>query len=333
MNDIRNLFGGIVKFYVHIKLVGAILVFVISITQIFSANISWTGCFNNNWHYAANWSPAQVPTYLDNVTIPNVATVYPHITGIACAAQLNITSTATDALTIETGVGGILHIGNSAPTPEQRRIVFVSTSAWTSTTSPATRDTRCNQDAGAAGLCGTYKAWVANGGSNNVSSTTNVAYYRTDGTKVADNWADLTDGTLDAAIDKYASGANASGWDVWTGISSNGTVNAATCSNWTNQTFTGRSGLTNQTNSAWTSNSTDDCQYPTYTTVATWVSGANSACANCFPGTISIWTSVSCGSGKDNSCADIPVIWCCCGECKQISGYVAESKRHYCFQQ
>ncbi|ACF14528.1 Haemagluttinin repeat-containing protein [Chloroherpeton thalassium ATCC 35110] len=34
--------------------------------------ITWTGANGTNWHDAGNWSPAQVPTSSDDVTIPNV---------------------------------------------------------------------------------------------------------------------------------------------------------------------------------------------------------------------------------------------------------------------
>lgn len=299
-----------------------------------AVTITWTGCKSNDWHLANNWNPKQVPTYLDAVIIPTVAT-YPHITGIACCASVDITSAAVNALTIENSPTGILHIGNSAPVPLVKKFVFVVTNVESSTTSPATRDTRCNT-AAAASLCGgTYKAWVSNaaGTGNNVPSTTNVQYVLPNGTKVADNWADLTDGTLDNAINQFANGSNASGYDVWTGLSSNGTVNANTCGNWGDQTQNGRSGLTSSATSTWTSNSTDPCESAVYTTVGYYVSGQDAACANCFPGSFAVWTSNSCGSGKDAACADIPVAFCCCGSCREITGYVTEDKRHYCFQQ
>lgn len=304
--------------------------------------ITWTGCDGNDWHTSSNWSPAIVPKYTDVVVIPNVATVYPVITGIACCASLDITSTATDALTINTTVGGVLHVGNSAPVPLEKRFVFVSSVAQSSTTSPASRDARCNTDATAAGLCGTYKAWVSkvgNSGNNNVSSTSNIAYYMVDGTKIADSWADLTDGTLDAGINKYATGAAAAGFDVWTGLNSagvgSGTSGNTNCGDWGDQTTTGRVGVIGATNSTWTDNGLNACQSVSYTYVGGVPVGQGAAqCATCFPGTVWYCSSCSCGgNNRDASCAATSCIFCCADACGTPNAGVAISYRHYCFQQ
>jgi hypothetical protein len=63
----------------------------------------------------------------------------------------------------------------------------------------------CQGRANAAGLAGTYKAWLSAGtyGSSPASRFTrslSLPYVRTDGVQIAANWADLTDGTLDAPI-------------------------------------------------------------------------------------------------------------------------------------
>ena len=62
-------------------------------------------------------------------------------------------------------------------------------------------------------------------------------YIRTDGALVANDWADLTDGTLQNPIShSHLGGAVSSPHFVWTGTSSDGTAKATTantCSEWT----------------------------------------------------------------------------------------------------
>jgi len=87
-------------------------------------------------------------------------------------------------------------------------------------------DTKCQSAANGAGLSGTFKAWlsgridtVANGGGTqhaaNRMTHSAGAYVLSTGTKVADNWADLTDGSLDHGIDRDEHGNPVDG-SVWT---------------------------------------------------------------------------------------------------------------------
>jgi hypothetical protein len=74
----------------------------------------------------------------------------------------------------------------------------------------AAADSACQGLADAAGLSGTYMAWVSSGSDQVVDrfSMHDGPYIRVDGEKVADDWADLTDGTLDTAITKTETGEN-----------------------------------------------------------------------------------------------------------------------------
>jgi hypothetical protein len=65
-------------------------------------------------------------------------------------------------------------------------------------------DAKCQARAQAAGLPGTYLAWVSNDFGSPLTRFTQstIPYVRRDGVKVADNWADLTDGSLDANINR-----------------------------------------------------------------------------------------------------------------------------------
>ena len=59
-------------------------------------------------------------------------------------------------------------------------------------------DAKCAARAAAAGLSGTYKAWLSSSTTSAASRLTHatVPYKRTDGVTVANNWTDLTDGDL-----------------------------------------------------------------------------------------------------------------------------------------
>ncbi|UOQ97973.1 DUF4394 domain-containing protein [Hymenobacter sp. 5317J-9] len=63
---------------------------------VIAAGLTWTGAVSTDWGTAGNWSPAQVPTAADNVTIPDVTNA-PVVTGnqLANAVTLNTGATLT----------------------------------------------------------------------------------------------------------------------------------------------------------------------------------------------------------------------------------------------
>jgi cysteine-rich repeat protein len=134
----------------------------------------------------------------------------------------------------------------------EARLVFVTSTVYTGNLMGIQgADIECNLRALAAGLPGTYAAWISTNVNNVPVTPANrfvhsaVPYFMTNGTKVADNWADLTDGTLDAPIDRteFAGMSPATlgllcGLDtrlVRTGTASDGTlgVNVGRCNNFT----------------------------------------------------------------------------------------------------
>lgn len=84
--------------------------------------------------------------------------------------------------------------------------VFVTSTLHTGNFGGVTgADLKCQQRASAAGLPGTYKAWLsgstlASSPSVRFTKSTTLPYVLVDGTVIANNWADLTDGTLQHAI-------------------------------------------------------------------------------------------------------------------------------------
>ena len=120
-------------------------------------------------------------------------------------------------------------------------------------------DAKCQAAATAGSLSGTYLAWLSDGVTDPASRFSGVvSWQRTDGTTVANDWSDLTDGTLDDAIyyDEFGNvlGGSAS---VASNVASNGFSKAGSlhCSGWTTSASgTGRVGLASfgGVSSAWT---------------------------------------------------------------------------------
>ena len=102
-------------------------------------------------------------------------------------------------------------------------------------------DTICQSEAASAGLSGTFRAWLSESqesASPDSPSTTflqsPVPYITTRGLVVADDWTDLTDGTLDNPIDHDPNGEKVGG-GVWTGTNTDGSsalVATETCNEW-----------------------------------------------------------------------------------------------------
>ena len=125
-------------------------------------------------------------------------------------------------------------------------------------------DATCQTLASNAGLVGTFQAWLADSTDNPGTRQSQVGtpYIRTDGAVIANDWADLTDGSIAVGISLDESGTAASG-NVWSNVDPVGGGNAAAgdCGDWTigmNST-TGRLGLVGSTSSTWSNNSGTLC--------------------------------------------------------------------------
>jgi hypothetical protein len=75
---------------------------------VITAGLTWTGAVSTDWGTAGNWSPAQVPTATDNVTIPDVAND-PVVSNAQQAANVTLASGAT----LTTANGGTLTVNGS----------------------------------------------------------------------------------------------------------------------------------------------------------------------------------------------------------------------------
>jgi hypothetical protein len=92
----------------------------------------------------------------------------------------------------------------------------------------------CQALADAAGLDGTYLAWLsATGASPETTFEQDGPCWRlVDDTLVATDWADLTDGTLESRISLDQNGVARTG-RVWTATLATGEGTANTCTDWT----------------------------------------------------------------------------------------------------
>lgn len=106
-------------------------------------------------------------------------------------------------------------------------------------------DAKCQSAADAAGLGGTYRAWLSDATGSPASRfvQSSTPYLRVDNVLIANDWADLTDGTLNAPISVTETKGvaasepicdGATHW-VFTNTTKFGTLNSASlsCSNWT----------------------------------------------------------------------------------------------------
>jgi hypothetical protein len=94
----------------------------------------------------------------------------------------------------------------------------------------------CQEAAADAGLGGTYKAWLSDDTASPSTRFTRAAqpYVLVNGARVAADWADLTDYSIDTPIIVDQSGQTLQGTtSVWTGTNPDGTATPRTCSNWT----------------------------------------------------------------------------------------------------
>ena len=128
-------------------------------------------------------------------------------------------------------------------------------------------DARCQARADAAGLGGTWMAWISTtAGSPSTRFTRSSApYVRIDGATLATNWADLTDGTLattltvsetggaGALANTFCGGATPGQQVVWSATQANGTFASSVCADFTSTSGGAMWGNRTNTDSYWSS--------------------------------------------------------------------------------
>jgi hypothetical protein len=141
------------------------------------------------------------------------------------------------------------------------KVVFVSSSLQDGDLGGlAGADRICADLAEAAGLEGEFKAWVSSPDESAADrlAHADVPYARTDGIRVADDWADLVDGELAQPIDRDEEAVPVEG-DVWTGTRATGGPADSTCSGFASRDESGVCGATDEIGADWTDHLEPPC--------------------------------------------------------------------------
>ena len=165
--------------------------------------------------------------------------------------------TCTAACTLDTS--------DCAAAPAVRRVFVTSGHFSANFGGVAGADATCQDVADDAGLGGTFAAWISDGTSNAADRLTHFdgPYQRLDGTTIADDWDDLVDGSLFAAIGITETGAavNAGATTVATATTASGALQPfnGSCSNWSNNAA-GSGGVGNEENTVtWSDSGAAGC--------------------------------------------------------------------------
>ncbi len=179
----------------------------------------------------------------------------------------------TPALVVLLACGGCEErpVAPTGAAPSADRIVFVSSATFTGAVGgvPAA-DQTCSDLATAAGLVGTYRAWLSDdaGRSPNVTFTRpDAPFVMTSGVRVADHWADLTDGTINNPIVIDERGSQpATVPVVWTGTDPSGqpASSGATCRGWIDASsgVSGQVGIFDAIGTGWSASPPAACDQP-----------------------------------------------------------------------
>jgi len=154
------------------------------------------------------------------------------LTSDAMTSSGEVSSTGETTSTTGTSGGPSLPMGGD----EERKVVFITDDNFTGDFGGLDgADATCQGAAMEAGLSGTYRAWLSDetGSPSTRFIQSVVPYVRLDGESVANDWQDLIDGELAAAVDLTEKG-NAPGGNVFTNTGPNGTIwNGLHCMSWT----------------------------------------------------------------------------------------------------
>lgn len=111
-----------------------------------------------------------------------------------------------------------------------------------------------------------FKAWLNNLSGPFVSARLTQAlggYALVDGTPIATDFADLTDGNgISAPIDLDAAGGASAGGRVWTNVLSNGGGGGGSCSDWSSTGSSGKFGDSSKSDGGWTQSGAESCNTP-----------------------------------------------------------------------
>lgn len=187
-------------------------------------------------------------------------------TGDTLALQIESPSTVGNSYTTTLSIGDRQY---THTTSTERKIAFVTSTTHNGNLGGiAGADAICAARASEAGLSGTFLAWIADSTTYPAArfSHWNYGYYQlgSGGPITADDFVDLTDGTIDDDIDRDEDGNTISAPErTWTGSTDEGLPYGGSthCNNWTSSSSgnNGRTGNVNNSLNNWASESTETC--------------------------------------------------------------------------
>jgi hypothetical protein len=260
---------------------------------------------DTNWHYfVATWDGTTAKIYKDGVALTTTKTggtpsgaLYNNTTALVIGNRttLDLPSSGTiDEISIwskaiaQSDIAKMYNCGGGLAFPfsidvscssfigasaSYKRVFVTNTSHRGDMGGLRGADSICQAQATNAGLGGTWRAWLSDsafGSAGNRLTHSTVPYKTLDGTQIANDWSDLTDGSITAAINVNSSG-NKVTTNTWTGTESTGESTAENqCQNWSydggGSDFGGAVGGTAQTDTNWTKYQSAACstQLPIY---------------------------------------------------------------------
>ena len=156
-------------------------------------------------------------------------------TAISWYAKGDVDSLASQVAALQSVVCDLAFSHNLLPLPSLcgPKLVFVSSAAYTGNLGGLTgADAKCQALATAAGFPGTFKAWLSDTTNSPSTRFTHwpLGYVRVDGVMVASSWADLTDGSLTAPINRDEYNNEILYELVWTETDATGIMLVQNCS-------------------------------------------------------------------------------------------------------
>lgn len=155
---------------------------------------------------------------------------------------LQITCEADEALLGVTVSGGIITQGSCQKTATPAKRAFVTSVVFDDgyLAGIAGANAICQDRAQAAGLSGTWRAWVSSDtidAVDNIGCSEEKTYQRLDGAILADSCSDLTDGSLDNPLNITENLSPASYYFTWTGTNRFGQNEGDSCKGWATSSF------------------------------------------------------------------------------------------------
>lgn len=203
------------------------------------------------------------PTATATLTATPTVTVTPTPTPQVTATSLTPTPTVS-ATPPPTPTGTLTPTPTPTSTPGLFNIVFVTSTTHNGNFGGlAGADTICTNLATAAGLPGTYVAWLSTASVNAVDRLGSArGFVRHDGEPFADQPSEIVTNQIFNAIHLDELGNDVGAVEVWTGTQNDGTVAGSTCTDWTVGSGNGRVGNSSGGPAAWTDATNGNCSQP-----------------------------------------------------------------------